>query len=42
VQVWTSEAFGDDVLVGSAELPLGPMLAAERPYPVNAALELQV
>lgn len=42
LQVWSSESYGDDVLVGAAELPLGPLLAAERPRPLNTVLELQV
>eukprot|EP00198_Chlamydomonas_reinhardtii_P009851 XP_001699188.1 predicted protein [Chlamydomonas reinhardtii] len=41
LQVWSSESYGDDVLVGAAELPLGPLLAAERPRPLNTVLELQ-
>ncbi|KAG2489818.1 hypothetical protein HYH03_011767 [Edaphochlamys debaryana] len=41
LQVWSAESFGDDVLVGQAELLLAPLLEAERPHPINAALELQ-
>ncbi|KXZ49071.1 hypothetical protein GPECTOR_23g156 [Gonium pectorale] len=41
LQVWSSEPYGDDTLVGQAELDLGPMLAAERPHPLAAMLELQ-
>ncbi len=41
-QVWSTDQYGDDYLVGQAELGLGPMLAAERPHPLATTLELQV
>ena len=41
-QVWAVDSYwGDDVLVGQAELPLAAMLAAENPHPLAASLTLQ-
>ncbi|EFJ46863.1 hypothetical protein VOLCADRAFT_92598 [Volvox carteri f. nagariensis] len=39
LEVWCSEP--DDVLVGQAELLLGPMLEVENPHPLSTVLELQ-
>ncbi|PNH03275.1 hypothetical protein TSOC_010674 [Tetrabaena socialis] len=41
LEVWSMESYGDDVLVGQAELGLAPMLAADNPHPLTAVLELQ-
>ncbi|GIM03478.1 hypothetical protein Vretimale_8251 [Volvox reticuliferus] len=41
LEVYSSEPVGDDVLVGQAELLLGPMLAAEQPHPLATVLDLQ-
>ncbi|GLI67443.1 hypothetical protein VaNZ11_011636 [Volvox africanus] len=41
LEVYSTEPVGDDVLVGQAELLLGPMLAAEYPHPLAAVLYLQ-
>ncbi|GLC53211.1 hypothetical protein PLESTB_000720200 [Pleodorina starrii] len=40
-EVWSSEAFGDDVLIGQAELDLHNLLQADRPHPLTKELELR-